>query len=140
MGNKNNKKEVKKSNVGSLLKTLLGIIIFFAFLFALILFVEPDTYPSDAPKSKTTKTSSKQDKIKTQFSGWDGSHIKLTKLIRKSMNDPGSYEHVETLYFEFDDIIVVTTKFRGKNMFGGVVLQQVSAEVTIDGEIVKVFE
>ena len=36
--------------------------------------------------------------IESQFSTWNGSHIELSRLIKDSMHDPSSYEHVETTY------------------------------------------
>ena len=38
------------------------------------------------------------EKVKEQFSSWDGAHKNLEKAIKKNMNDPSSYEHVETTY------------------------------------------
>ena len=35
-------------------------------------------------------------KINEQFSGYDGSHRKFERLIKQAMNDPDSYDHVET--------------------------------------------
>ena len=35
-----------------------------------------------------------QEKIDSQFSAWDGSHIELVKMIKKSMNDADSFEHI----------------------------------------------
>lgn len=77
-------------------------------------------------------------KIEKQFSSWDGSHTTLEKYIKENMNDPGSYEHVETRYKDNDDHILVFTTFRAKNGFGGVVKQTMSARATIDGSNVTV--
>lgn len=78
--------------------------------------------------------------IEEQFSAWDGSHRNLTKLIKESMNDPDSYEHVETLYADKGDYIIVQTTFRGKNAFGGLVKNAVTAKITIDGQILEIIE
>jgi hypothetical protein len=78
--------------------------------------------------------------IEKQFSAWDGSHRNLTSLIKESMNDPKSYEHVETVYWDMKDHLVVRTTFRGKNAFGGVVKQSVKAKVTLDGEVFEIME
>lgn len=58
---------------------------------------------------------------------WDGSHKQLTQLIKSSMNDPDSYKHVETFYGDRDSVILVKTTYRGKNVYGGVVTETVSA-------------
>jgi len=74
------------------------------------------------------------------FSAWDGSHIKLTEVIKESMNNPDSYEHVETVYFDQGDHLIVNQTFRGKNAFGGTVKNTVKAKVSIDGEVLEIIE
>ena len=71
---------------------------------------------------------------------WDGSHRELTKVIKGSMNDPGSYEHVETVSWDMGDHLVVRTTFRGKNAFGGVVSNWVKAKTDLDGNVLEVIE
>lgn len=79
--------------------------------------------------------------IEKQLSSWDGSHIELTKIIKKSMNDPNSYEHEETVYWDMGDHIVVRTTFRGKNTFGGVVKNSVKAKADVDsGKVIEIIE
>lgn len=78
--------------------------------------------------------------IEKQFSAWDGSHIKLTRLIKDSMNDPDSYEHVETKYWDMKDHLIINATFRGKNAFGGVVKNTVKAKVSLDGENIEILE
>jgi len=74
------------------------------------------------------------------FSTWDGSHNKLTELIKESMNDPDSYEHVETVYFDQGDHLIVNQTFRGKNSFGGTVKNTIKAKVSIEGDVIEVIE
>jgi len=82
----------------------------------------------------------REKEIEDQFSAWDGSHIELTKIIKASMNDPKSYEHVETVYQDAGDRLIVITTFRGKNAFGGTVVNTVKANVSLDGKDVEVIE
>lgn len=82
----------------------------------------------------------RQNQIESQFSSWDGSHINLTKYIKNSMNDPDSYEHVETTFTDLGDHILVLTTFRGKNAFGGVVTNYIKAEVDINGNVTKILD
>ena len=56
------------------------------------------------------------------------------------MNDPGSYEHVETVYGDMGNHLVVRTTFRGKNAFGGVVSNWVKAKTDLDGNVLEVIE
>jgi hypothetical protein len=87
-----------------------------------------------------TEEVSAEQKLKSQFSSWDGSHRKLEAYIKEHMNDPDSYEHVETKYWETKGGLIVQTKFRGTNAFGAIVTQTVKAVVDEDGGIVNVFD
>lgn len=77
------------------------------------------------------------DWIKKQFSSWDGSHRKLTKYIKKQMNDPGSYKHVKTVYTIDGDGLFVTTTFRGTNAFNATVTERMSAKVDRNGNVIE---
>lgn len=73
------------------------------------------------------------------LSSWDGSNRELVRIVKESMNDPDSFEHVETLYKLYKDYAVVIMKFRGNNAFGGKVLNSVTAKVNIeDGSVISV--
>ena len=74
--------------------------------------------------------------IEKQFSAWDGSHIGFTNYIKKSMNDPNSYEHAKTVYGDKGDHLIVETTFRGKNRFGGVVSETWRAKVDLNGNVI----
>lgn len=75
--------------------------------------------------------------IKSQFSSWDGSHQNLERAIKNGMNNPKSYEHVETRFLDTGKAIIVTTRFRGTNAFGGIVSNSVVAEVDEQGNILS---
>jgi hypothetical protein len=87
-----------------------------------------------------TPSESRQKEIESHFSAWDGSHKSVTRAIKASMNDPGSYDHVETRYSEMGNYLVVHCKFRGKNAFGGVVLNAVQAKVDLSGNVLSLSE
>ncbi|MGJ1420452.1 hypothetical protein ACR79T_12565 [Sphingobacterium spiritivorum] len=62
----------------------------------------------DAPKNK----------IENQLSNFDGSLIKFREYIKNNLNDPSSFEHVETRYKDNGDgTASVYMKYRGKNAF-----------------------
>lgn len=72
--------------------------------------------------------------LMSKFSPWDGSYAPLEKLIKNSMNDVTSYEHVKTNYrLIYSGVtrahMILTAQFRGKNGFGSMVLQTVTAKV-----------
>lgn len=102
-----------------------------------------------AAEIKSTKTDSEVagEWLDLQFSAWDGSNTAIVKLVKQAMNDPKSFEHVETSYVHLKtdkitrdmdeelggmltypvkkyDLFVEMT-FRCKNAYGGVVKQKV---------------
>lgn len=88
----------------------------------------------------TPKADTRQEKIEKQFSGWSGAHTNLERYIKDNMNDPDSYEHVETSYKDYNNYILVITKYRGTNKFGAKVLGSTKAKVDIDGNVLEIVE
>lgn len=64
------------------------------------------------------------------LSTWDGSVFQVIERVKRQMHDPKSFEHVSTTpgFFENSTGSVIM-RFRGKNAFGGTVLQTVIAHV-----------
>lgn len=93
---------------------------------------------SSTSSSTPQNTNPRKTQIGKHFSAWDGSHNGLTKYIKKSMNDPKSYEHVETRYSDNGDHLMVKTTFRGKNAFGGLVTNSITAKVDLNGNVLNV--
>jgi len=114
------------------------------FLIAIIfIFYQLDffsTSDTSKPKIESPKTQEeiRTEQIEKHFSAWDGSHRGLTQLIKESMNDPDSYEHVEPVYWDHGDYLTVKITFRGKNAFGGVVTNQIVANVDLQGNVIEV--
>lgn len=75
--------------------------------------------------------------IKSQFSGWDGSHRNVEAALKAQMKNPKSYEHVETRYSVGADSITVVTTYRGTNGFGAVVTSQAIATVDKTGNVLS---
>jgi ribosomal protein L37E len=101
------------------------------------------TKAKEARRIATAKAQSKKEreqKIKNNFSAWDGSHIGLTKYIKNAMHDPDSYEHVETKYWDKGNHLIILTTFRGKNGFGGVVKNSMMAKVDLNGNVLKIMK
>ena len=65
----------------------------------------------------------------------------MTKFIKKNMNDTKSYKHVETsisILADGENIFVIQS-FRGKNAYGGVVLNRCKAKQNIKtGELTEI--
>jgi hypothetical protein len=123
----------KKQAMSAPLKFILG-------LFILIvlggIFGEKD----NSAKKQSPPKSLHQQQIEKQFSSWDGSHRTLERHIKDIMNDPSSYEHIETRYIDNGDHLLVFTRFRGKNGFGGMVQQAITAKIDMDGNIIEIVE
>lgn len=91
-------------------------------------------------KAEQEKLASRKKTIESQFSSWDGSHIDLTRRIKDSMNDPDSYKHFKTRYIDRGDHITVFAEFGGRNGFGGMVRNTISADYTIEGNLIQINE
>jgi len=125
------KKAGSKLDKGCLIS--LGVIA----VFVALIFVP--MYMLNSDKSET-ETDPRTQQIEKQFDPRDRSHIGLTKLIKASMNDPSSYEHEKTQYSDQGDFLLVKTTFRGKNKFGGVVKNWVSATVDLNGKVLEIID
>ena len=115
-----------------------GILVGFFVIVALVSVAIED---SDSGTASTQPAElSRKETVEEAFSAWDGSHLELTKVIKDDMHDAGSYEHVETLYWDKGDYILVQTKFRGTNAFGAKVLDSVTAKCTVDGQVIELVQ
>lgn len=91
-------------------------------------------------KQEQLVAEARKKQIEKQFSQWDGSHRNLERVIKKAMNDPDSYEHGETVYWDRSDHLVVKITYRGRNAFGGVVRNFVKAKVSLNGQILQILD
>ncbi len=82
----------------------------------------------------------RQKKIEAQFSGYSGVHYQFERMIKAAMNDPDSYDHVETKYIDKGSYIRVFLTFRGKNGFGGLVKNTKVADFSIRGDFLREVE
>ena len=116
----------------------LNVIVFFAFLF-LIVYQLVRKEESNLNANGTPKTE-REAQLSKYFSAWDGSNPTLERLIKNAMNDPDSYEHIETVYWDMTDHIIVRTVYSGNNAFGGRVKNFVKAKLDNEGELVEIIE
>ncbi len=79
------------------------------------------------------------DWVNSQFSPWDGSNYNLVDLIKQNMNDPKSFEHIETRQsIEKGKGIILYMKYRGKNAFGGLIINTVEAYADYNTQVLHV--
>lgn len=99
---------------------------------------------AEAEQKRITKEaeteSMRQDLVRLAFSPFDGSHRKLVEFVKSTMNDPKSFEHVETKYVDQGQTLLVTMTFRGSNSFGGIIKDQIIAIVDLEGKVLQVLE
>lgn len=61
----------------------------------------------------------------------DGQNYQVVQAVKKSMNDPDSFEHIETTHVDNGTgDVAITMMFRGKNAFGGKVIYRAVALVS----------
>lgn len=68
------------------------------------------------------------------LSPWDGSHRAFEALVKASLNDPDSYEHVETMTWprRGDGRNEIVMTFRAKNGFGGTITAKATGTINAD--------
>jgi hypothetical protein len=117
--------------------TVLGVIVIIGLISGSFSSKEPvkSAAPPTPPK---TAAELRQDRINKQFSTLNGRHYQLEHWIKTSMNNPKSYEHVQTRFVDKGDPLLVETIFRGTNAFGGVVPSRVMAKVDLDGRVLEI--
>lgn len=141
MGNKDfNESLIELNSNGKHSFLALTGIAFSAFIILFIaggyLYTQYDNYVVN--KRPKTAEEIRAEKIKNSFNSWDGSHYELTRLIKKNMHDPESYQHVSTRFHDDRDSLLIRTSYRGKNAFGAVVLNRLVARVDLDGNLVQI--
>lgn len=92
------------------------------------------------PYSQEEEDRRKKEMISDCISDWEGSGIELTTHIKENMNDPDSYQHIKSQHYYKNGILYITTEFRGKNAFGGVVKETLSATVDLNCNIIEIHE
>lgn len=90
--------------------------------------------------AKAAEQAALEASVKSQFSGWDGSHRSVEAALKERMKNPKSYEHVETGYTVGAGSITVVTTYRGTNGFGAVVTNRAIATVDMAGNVLTLSE
>ena len=77
-----------------------------------------------------------QKKVDAQFSPWSGEHRLLVDTVKKTLNDPGSFEHLETTTMKgtgWPDSFIVKMDYSAKNAYGGRVRASVTVLMSSEG-------
>lgn len=70
------------------------------------------------------------------LSAWDGSHPEMSREVKAMLNDPESFDHIETRYIDRGNEIDLIMKFKGTNKLGGVVTNTAKATINKDCNLV----
>lgn len=74
----------------------------------------------------------------SRFFGFKGQHRNLERLIKSNMNDPDSYEHVNTRWEDKGSYLLIETTIRGTNSFGAKIIKTYRAKADLDGNIIEI--
>lgn len=92
-----------------------------------------------ADRARVARAQEREQQIRSQFSGWDGSHPAVERAVKRQMKNPDSYKHVETRYLDIgSEKFTVFTRFSGTNSFNAVVTNTATAIVSPSGEVVSI--
>lgn len=120
-------KQKPKSRAWSLLMIALGLIFILPFMLPdsgnTNKKAEGEDAPAPAPPIKDPNAP------ESFLSSWDGSNRELVNLVKSAMNDPKSFEHVETRFNDKGDSLKLYMTYRGKNAFNATVTNKVSADL-----------
>lgn len=83
----------------------------------------------------------RNEELRSQFS-WDGSHDKTVEYVKEQMHNPESFKHVKTQYIDYAEkgFCIIEMKYRGTNLYGGVVTQKIWVEVDLEGNVTEVYK
>lgn len=95
-----------------------------------------NTPKGNKPRPISNKISSES--FQKYLSDWDGSFPPLKDYIKENINDPSSFEHVQTGYIVRDGWVEVKTIYRAKNGFGALVKEAVIAKASNDGKLLEI--
>jgi hypothetical protein len=81
-------------------------------------------------------TAEREKELSKYFSVWNGSHIKLKKLLKEKLDDPDSFDHAKTTYWDYGDRVRVEMEYRTKNKFGALVKSEALGWFNNEGTVI----
>jgi len=94
--------------------------------------------PDGTKNAQEISKAEREELIQKQFNSWDGSHMKLVFYVKDNMNDPDSFEHISTSYWDKGTYLIISMKYRGNNKFGAKVINYVRAKVDLEGNVLEI--
>lgn len=93
---------------------------------------------SKKENEEQTGYSKREKQINSLINTWNGSFPVVVDAVKKGMHDPGSFEHINSVYRKGETSMHITMQFRGSNAFGAKVINTVVAEITYDGTLISI--
>ena len=116
-----------------------GCMVVLAFVVAALFQLGPFPLFKEKLQPFEARKEARRQTIRRGFSGWDGSHNGVTKmLLKEKLRDPGSYEHIKTTFSDMGDHLIVVARFRSRNGFGGMMRQTIKVKADLDGNVVQI--
>lgn len=113
--------------------TVAGLIILFGVLATVGLIYKAATEEPQLVTPQELRT----ERIGNGFAA-DGSHRELVQIVKRGLHNPDSFQHVQTSYRDLGDSLEVTMQYRARNVFNALVLSEVKAKTTLDGEVLQI--
>ena len=82
-------------------------------------------------------TPTRAEQIQKHFSPWGGSNKAMVTAAKDMINDPNSFEHIETRYFDADSVINVSMTFTATNPFGARVKIMTFGRIDNEGKLLE---
>lgn len=95
------------------------------------------------PDYVAPKIVTKESKLLKSLSSWDGSLPPFVEIIKNNMNDPESFDHVNTYYLQSkkdSSDFIITMVYRGKNAFGAKIKSKNSCVYNVDTKQIRDIE
>lgn len=87
---------------------------------------------------KATNTPITKEKFESVLSNWDGSLPSLVDFTKDNLNNPDSFEHVETGYSIKDGYVKVRMIYRGKNAYNALVKGVIIVKTDGNGKLLEI--
>lgn len=74
------------------------------------------------------------------INGWTGGCKAIEKYLRDNLDDPDSYENIETKFWDMNGYEVVVTKYRSRNQYGAKSISTIKAKVSYNCKLIEIIE
>jgi NADH dehydrogenase/NADH:ubiquinone oxidoreductase subunit G len=79
--------------------------------------------------------------INANFNELYGNHKPLTEYVKENLNDPSSFKHVETLYWDYGDTLVLKMTYRANNMYNAKITSVIKATADpVTGQLFEILD